>query len=48
MCEQFFFFTQNDTDTFRFVCFFFYAREHSQSEYIKDSPFLEEVPSLLL
>lgn len=47
MCEQFFFFTQNDTDTFRFV-FFFYAREHSQSEYIKDSPFLEEVPSLLL
>lgn len=45
MCEQFFFFTQNDTDTFRF---FFYAREHSQSEYIKDSLFLEEVPSLLL
>ena len=45
MCEQFFF-TQNDTDTFRFV--FFYAREHSQSECIKDSPFLEEVPSLLL
>lgn len=44
MCEQFFF-TQNDTDTFRF---FFYAGEHSQSENIKDSLFLEEVPSLLL
>lgn len=46
MCEQFFF-------LHRMILipsglFFFYAREHSQSECIKDSPFLEEVPSLLL
>ena len=47
MCEQFFFLHRMILiPSGLFV--FFYATEHSQSEYIKDSPFLEEVPSLLL
>lgn len=45
MCEQFFFLHKMILIP---SGFFFYAREHSQSEYIKDSFFLEEVPSLLL
>lgn len=44
MCEQFFFLHKILIPS----GFFFYAREHSQSEYIKDSLFLEEVASLLL